>query len=103
VWEVATRTWDKRIESIESDRKNEELTRGAGRKDVRKKTGAGEVKHRIQEEGEPSGNLFPEFFWDCLTVEDGADTLSLTAYRLTSIHNVTSQNSEDLICTAMED
>jgi hypothetical protein len=47
VWEVATRTWDKRIETIKSDRKNEELTRGVGREDVRKKTGAREVKHRI--------------------------------------------------------
>jgi hypothetical protein len=51
-----------RIETIELVRKNEELTRGAGREDVRKQTGAGEVKHRIQEEGESSGNLFPEFF-----------------------------------------
>jgi hypothetical protein len=47
VWEVATRTWDKRIETIESDRKNEELTRDAGRDNVRKQTGAGEVKHRV--------------------------------------------------------
>ena len=47
VWEVATRTWDKRRETMESDRKNEELVRGAEREDVRKQTGGGEVKHRI--------------------------------------------------------
>ena len=47
VWAVATRTWDKRVETTGSDRKNEELTRGAGREDVRKRTGAGEVKQRI--------------------------------------------------------
>jgi hypothetical protein len=47
VWEVATRTWDKRIETAGSDRKNEELTSGAGREDVRNRTGAGEVKNRI--------------------------------------------------------
>jgi hypothetical protein len=79
MWEVASRTWDKRIETLESVRKNEELKRGAGREDVRKQTGGGEMKHRIKEEGEPSGNLFPEFFWECLTAEDGSDRLSLTA------------------------
>lgn len=47
MWEVATKMWDKRIESMDSDRKNEELTRGAGREDVRKQTGAREVKPRI--------------------------------------------------------
>jgi hypothetical protein len=41
VWEVATRTWDKGIETIESDRKNEELTRGAEKEDLRKQTGPG--------------------------------------------------------------
>lgn len=76
------------------------MTKGAGREDVRKQTGAGEVNHRIQDEGEPSGNLFTKFLWDCLTVEDGADRLSLTAYRRTNIHHVASQNSEDLTCTS---
>jgi hypothetical protein len=83
-----------------SDRKNEELTRGAGREDVRKQTGAGEVKHRIQEEGETTGKLFPKFLWDCLTVEDWADRLSLTAYRRTNIHHATRKKREDLIFTA---
>jgi len=41
VWEAATRTWDKGMETKESDRKNEELTRGAGKEDLRKQTGAG--------------------------------------------------------------
>jgi hypothetical protein len=45
--EAATRTWDKRTATLESVRKNEELKRGAGREDVRKQTGAGEMKHRM--------------------------------------------------------